>query len=65
MHLLSNIVQELKNLDRLQKIEKLRQILADPERKLNNFESIPLLLDPEVHVTGIVAGWKDFSFLFQ
>ncbi|KAB7494563.1 Phosphatidylinositol 3-kinase catalytic subunit type 3 [Armadillidium nasatum] len=40
---------------RIKKIEKLKSLLADPFYNLENFESLPLPLNPEVKVCGIIA----------
>lgn len=52
---LTEILSKLAPLNRQKKIERLRSMLAEPERGLETFpKPMPLMLDPSVIITGIV-----------
>ena len=56
--ILTKISKEVQNsrFDRLKKIEQLKKILADPKHHLLTFDPpLPLPLDPDVHITGVVS----------
>jgi phosphatidylinositol 3-kinase len=55
---LSSLAKELRHSKdtRLRKIEKLRDALADPRTGLLSFPALPLPLDPNVEVVGIIPG---------
>ncbi|KAK5118434.1 hypothetical protein LTR62_002948 [Meristemomyces frigidus] len=55
---LSKISKEIRGSrgDRLRKIEQLKKMLADPKNEMLTFDPpLPLPLDPEVRVTGVIA----------
>lgn len=54
---LSKISKEVRNsrADRIKKIEQLKRMLADPKYEMLEFEPhLPLPLDPEVEITGVI-----------
>ncbi|WPH02889.1 Hypothetical protein R9X50_00575700 [Acrodontium crateriforme] len=56
---MSNISQAVRSAraDRLRRIEDLKKILADPKNDMLTFDPpLPLPLDPEVKITGIIPG---------
>jgi phosphatidylinositol 3-kinase len=56
--MIGEISKEIQGLreSRPKKIERLRQVLADPKNELVSFEAVPLPLDPGVNVVGCFPG---------
>lgn len=56
MEVVKTVAKESGN--RQKKLEKLQSLLSDehsPKPNFSKFDSLPFPLDPEVHITGIVA----------